>query len=403
MRILHTADWHLGHTLREYDRTWEHSQFLEWLIVTLEQERIDALIIAGDVFDTSNPSAEAQAQYYEFLAMVAERCANLQVVVVGGNHDSANRLDAPEPVLRRLRVHVTGGLRLNDSTADVARAVVSLQTRHGRPGACVAAMPFLRPADLPRTEGTGDELIAGMAQAYAMVLAETRKKLARGSALIATGHLYMVGGQTSELSERKILGGNQHAVPVDLFPRDVAYAALGHLHLAQAVGGREGVRYSGSPIPLSVAEAEYPHQVCIIEIEGDHLVGVHSLKVPRAVDIVRLDGVTMDDVRNYHFASEGDVPIERRPYLHVRVRVEGPHPSIRSDIESALAGKAIRLASLQVERDGDGKPLVDCRLGESLRELLPEQVFRALYAREHKGDPDPQLLGAFNELMGEAA
>jgi exonuclease SbcD len=403
MRILHTADWHLGHSLREYDRKWEHVQFLAWLAKTVEADSVDALIIAGDVFETSNPPAEAQQQYYDFLATVAARCPGLQVVVVGGNHDSADRLDAPEPVLRSLRVHVVGGLRLADANADLERAVVTLKTRDGRPGATVAAVPFLRPADLRRIEGAEDELVAGMGDAYARVLAAARQKLGPGSALLATGHLYMVGGKVSELSERKILGGNQHALSPDLFPADVAYTALGHLHFAQAIGGRKGVRYSGSPIPLSVTEASYKHQVCLVELHGNRLVGVESRPVPRSVDILRLEGLTLEELRKHPLAGAEEVPLERRPYLHLRIRTDGPNPGIRSDVEAALAGKAVRLTSFEVERAGGGEPLAETRPGENLRELQPEQVFRALYSREHQGDPAPDLLAAFNELMGEAA
>lgn len=403
MRILHTADWHLGHSLREFDRKWEHVQFLAWLADTIEVDSVDALIIAGDVFETSNPPAEAQQQYFDFLATVARRCPGLQVLVIGGNHDSADRLDAPEPVLRSLSVQVVGGLRLVDANADLSRAVVTLKTRDGRDGATVAAVPFLRPSDLPRVAGVEDELVAGMGAAYGRVLELARQRRGARTALIATGHLYMVGGRVSELSERKILGGNQHAVSVDLFPADVAYAALGHLHLAQEVGARKGVRYSGSPIPLSVNEAGYQHQVCVVELKGNRLIGIESRRVPRSVDIVRLDGVTLQELRNHPLPAADDVPLERRPYLHLRIRVDGPQPGIRAGVEAALAGKAVRLTSLEVERAGGDEPLAETLPGENLRELQPEQVFRALYHREHSGEPAADLLAAFNELIGEAA
>ena len=109
-----------------------------------------------------------------------------------------------------------------------------------------------------------------------------------GAALIVTGHCYLAGASLSDLSERKILGGNLHALPHDLYPDDVAYVALGHLHRAQAVAGRETVRYSGSPLPLAVDEEAYPHQVVCLELEGAEVRSLTPLRVPRAVAILRL-------------------------------------------------------------------------------------------------------------------
>ncbi|NPC81309.1 exonuclease subunit SbcD, partial [Pyxidicoccus fallax] len=98
MRLLHTSDWHLGHTLYDVSREAEHAAFLDWLLETLEAESVDALLVAGDIFDTANPSAEAQAAWYHFVARARRRLPRLDVVVIGGNHDSAARLDAPDPL-----------------------------------------------------------------------------------------------------------------------------------------------------------------------------------------------------------------------------------------------------------------------------------------------------------------
>src|SRR4051812_29205135 len=109
MRILHTSDWHLGQLLHEHARAWEHARFLTWLLETLAAERVDALLVAGDIFDTANPPAESQAAWYEFLARARARFPALDIVVIGGNHDSASRLDAPTPLLDAFRIHVVGG------------------------------------------------------------------------------------------------------------------------------------------------------------------------------------------------------------------------------------------------------------------------------------------------------
>jgi DNA repair protein SbcD/Mre11 len=406
MRLLHTSDWHLGHTLYDTSREAEHAAFLEWLLDTLESHKVDALLVAGDIFDTANPSAEAQAAWYRFVAQARIRCPKLDVVVIGGNHDSAARLDAPDPLFAALDVRVVGGLPKAQGAVDLERLLVPLKNAQGKVGAWVAAVPYLRPADLPLlSEEAGDKLIEGVRSVYAEVLEGARAKRKPGQALVAMGHCYMVGTELSALSERKILGGNQHALPVDLFPEDVAYAALGHLHKAQRVGGREGVRYSGSPIPLSLSEASYAHQVLLVELEGAQLSSVRPLHVPRRVEIRRVPEdkpAELDDLVRMLEALpslEADTPDWRRPYLEVWVALPRPEPALRRRVEAALEGKAARLVKISPDYQGNGRALADGRPGLSLKERTPEDVFRARYERDYTEPLEPALLEAFHSLL----
>ncbi len=406
MRLLHTSDWHLGHTLYDTSREDEHTAFLEWLLDTLEAHEVDALLVAGDIFDTANPSAEAQASWYQFVARARRRCPRLDLVVIGGNHDSAARLDAPDPLFAALDVRVVGGLPRTAGALELERLLVPLKDARGKVGAWVAAVPYLRPADLPFVaEEAGDKLVEGVRSIYAEVLEAARKRREPGQALVAMGHCYMVGSDLSVLSERKILGGNQHALPVELFPEDVAYAALGHLHKAQRVGGREGVRYSGSPLPLSLSERHYAHQVLLVELDGERLSSVKPLHVPRQVDILRVPAqgsAELDDVvTQLKELPELDekTPDWRRPYLEVCVRLPRPVPALRRSVEAALEGKAARLVKLSPDYQGTGNTLAEARPGVSLKERTPEDVFRARYARDYTEPPEPALLEAFHSLL----
>ncbi|HEX8818358.1 MAG TPA: exonuclease SbcCD subunit D C-terminal domain-containing protein [Archangium sp.] len=406
MRLLHTSDWHLGHTLYDTSREAEHAAFLEWLLDTVEAQKVDALLVAGDIFDTANPSAEAQASWYQFVAQARRRCPRLDIVVIGGNHDSAARLDAPDPLFAALEVRVVGGLPRTQGAVELERLLVPVKNAQGKVGAWVAAVPYLRPADLPLvSEEAGDKLIEGVRSVYAEVLEGARARREPGQALVAMGHCYMVGSELSALSERKILGGNQHALPEELFPEDVAYAALGHLHKAQRVGGREGVRYSGSPLPLSLSEASYAHQVLLVELEGERLSSVRPLHVPRRVDIVRVPSrhaATLDDVLTELAALpplEAETPDWRRPYLEVCVALPRPEPALRRRVEASLEGKAARLVKLTPAYTGTGNTLAEERPGVSLKERTPEDVFRARYARDYTEPPEPVLLEAFHSLL----
>jgi exonuclease SbcD len=406
MRLLHTSDWHLGHTLYDTSREEEHAAFLEWLLNTLVEREVDALLVAGDIFDTANPSAEAQAAWYQFIAQARLRLPQLDIVVIGGNHDSAARLEAPDPLFTALQVRMVGGLPRLHGAMDLDRLVVPLHDAQGHVGAWVAAVPYLRPSDLPSVEEeVGDKLVEGVRQVYATALEAARTKRRPGQALLSMGHCYMVGTQLSELSERKILGGNQHALPVDLFPEDVAYVALGHLHKAQRVGGRDGVRYSGSPIPLSLNEASYSHQVLLVELDGERLGPVVSLPVPRTVEMVRVpasDAATLDVVTEQLEALPElvpDTPEWRRPYLEVRVALPRPEPALRSKVEKVLEGKAARLVKLSPAYAGTGGTLAETQRGVSLKERTPEEVFRARYTRDYPEPPDAALLESFHELL----
>ncbi len=410
LRLLHTSDWHLGHTLYDLPRRHEHERFLAWLGEVLEREAIDALIVAGDVFDGANPPADAQEQFYGFLAKTRARLPALDIVVVGGNHDSAARLDAPDPLLRALGIHVVGGLPRQSGELDTERLLVPLRNRSGEVEAWVAAVPFLRPVDLPRVEDEGvDPLVEGMRRAYAEVLAAARARLAPGQALVATGHCYMVGTALSELSERRILGGNQHALPVDIFPSDVAYVALGHLHKAQKVGGQDRVRYSGSPIPLSMSERGYLHQVRIVELERGALLGeTRALEVPRGVELVSIPNTgaaPLDEVLTALAAlpaRQADTSEDARPYLQVEVLLDKPTPTAKQRIEEAMRGKEARLVRIGQHTLGQGQALAETQAARTLSDITPDEVFSACYERTHATAPPAELVEAFHVLVERA-
>ena len=157
IRILHTADWHLGQTFFGYDRAEEHKAFLDWLAEEIRQNEIDALVIAGDVFDVSNPSAASQRIYYEFIYRVTAENPKLQIVIVAGNHDSAARLEAPLPLLQAMRTEVRGVVRkLEGGEIDYDHLTIELKNREGEAEVLCMAVPFLRQGDYPVVETEGN-------------------------------------------------------------------------------------------------------------------------------------------------------------------------------------------------------------------------------------------------------
>jgi exonuclease SbcD len=404
LRLLHTADWHLGHVLREFDRTFEHERLVAWLLDTLERESVDAVLVAGDVFDAANPPTAAQNLWFRFLVEAWRRVPHLQVVVIGGNHDSAARLDATDPFLRAMgRLHVVGGVPRNDGAPDVARLVVPLKDRDGTVRAWVAAVPFLRASETGA--GSDDAVADGTRRFYAEVLAEARSRREPGQALVAMGHLYVAGSQVSALSERKLVVGNQVAVSHDLFPEDVGYVALGHLHLAQRVGGRDNVRYSGSLLPLDLSERGYEHQVVLVDVDGANATA-RPVRLPRFVEILHVPGSgkagTVDEVLQElaRLPGRGAGPEVERPLLQVAVSLQHPDPMLRQAVEGALDGKEARFARLTVETAGSGLALGDVEV-RAIGDLDPEEVFRAKHDKDFGSPPSGDLLVAFHELLDQ--
>ncbi|WP_339014342.1 exonuclease SbcCD subunit D C-terminal domain-containing protein [Aeromonas popoffii] len=400
MKILHTADWHLGHQLHGHERRFEHDVFLDWLTDTLKQRQIDALLVAGDLFDTANPPASAWQQLYRFLARLRAEMPHLNMVLIGGNHDSPSKLDAPHELLRAFDLHLVGSIsRDSDGKLETERLLVPLQDREGKLVAWCAAVPFLRSSDLrveQLAEGQ-DRLIEGVRQVYEEVLSAGRARCEPDQALIAMGHAYLAAGQLSELSERRVLGGNQHALPADIFAA-ADYTALGHLHLAQSPA--EGVHYSGSPLPLSLAEANYNHQVLEVTFAGGKLAGVERIPVPRAVEMIRLPESELEGaLQAIEALTLPACQQEAQSFLEVRLLLPRPEARIRERILAALVGKPVRLARISTRYLGSGQGLADGSHQRRLDELSPTEVFRLCYQRQFDGEPEAELVASFEEIL----
>lgn len=407
MKLLHTSDWHLGQSLGQYERSYEHTQFLTWLLDTLETEKIDALVIAGDLFDNTNPSAASQAQLYQFLTQARKRVPHLGIVMTAGNHDSPGRMEAPSPFLSLLDAHVVGQVGRVVDGIDWNRIVVPLKNREGHVSAWCIAMPFLRPSDIPRLEGADDTYMAGIGILYASAYAHALTKREPGQPIIALGHCHITGGKISGDSERPIVIGGSEALSVNVFDPGIAYVALGHLHLAQKVGGDPTRRYCGSPLPMSFSEIDYPHQVVVIEFDGESVTNTREIRIPRSVELMRVprQAAPLSKVMEQLQAMVlEDLPESQWPYLQVRVQLTQPEPGLRTQIESALTGKPVRLVRIETTaaQAGDGQvaPLISI---DELSTQDPAGYFERLYKHRFNESPPTDIMAAFNELVNTAA
>lgn len=320
LRVLHTADWHLGHTLRGFSREFEHAAVLDTLIEIIQQKQIDTLLVAGDIFDSQHPSGESQALFYRTLARLHAARPEMDTVVIAGNHDAAGRLEAPHPLLESFRIHVVGNVRRIDGRIDSSRHLLTLSDPGGAPYLHVLALSYPTAACLPpipslEIEAEESNVIRSVRLLYEELSEALSPRLA-GLPFVVMGHLHVRGGVESEGAERRILVGGQHAVPCDVFPSQAAYVALGHLHKAQSVGLKETIRYSGSIITLSTTEQTYRHGVTLVTIDGP-AVSVEHIEIARPVPFLSIGsqdaGLRLSDLADH--LQQLKLPADIVPHL----------------------------------------------------------------------------------------
>jgi len=414
LTVFHTADWHLGQSFCGYDRDYEHCCFLDWLLEEMQSQKPDALIVAGDVFDTINPSAVAQKRLYNFLANAHAALPSLQIVLTAGNHDAGARLEAPAGLLDSLNISVVGTVS-QDAAGNIgtAKLLVPLKDSAGVVQAIAIAVPFLRPSDVPLVENAADPYLDGVRELYrraTVAAAELRSKLNPDAALIALGHCHLQGGEESRDSERRLVIGGAEAIGPDTFDSQIAYVALGHLHRAQQFdSGR--IRYSGSPIPLSFAEAGYKHQILKLTFEKTQLISAAEIAIPRAAMLLRIPAEAPALIDNVllqieAFNPDASLPPEQHPFVEVRVIEQGPDPLRRRRIEQAMDGKPLRLASIKVEnaeRDATNNQSTAMPLAVDLKSINPEDIFLDAWREKYKNDPDVRVVEAFREILLQEA
>jgi exonuclease SbcD len=409
MRILHTADWHIGQLFHEYDRTYEHQQFLNWLQGTLVSEQIDVLLISGDVFDLSNPSAASIKMFYSFLNKAVKAKPDLQIVITAGNHDSAARLESPKPLLESSNIHIIGLVeKKEDGSIDYDKLVLPLKDKAGTIKAWCMAIPFLRIGDYPVVADAENLYSAGVAALYTAAYDYASTKKQADEPVICMGHLHAQQAEVTDMdkTERLIMGGVE-CIAASAFHEDIRYVALGHIHKAQRIGGKEHIRYCGSPIPMSFSELNYKHQVIVFDLEEQGIHNLKSLEVPVSVPLKRVPSVhsSLTEVINaLQQLPAAASDLQSAPYLEVRVLLDGPEPGLRHKIETALSGKAVRLAKIDVKYPVATADNTTATISEDhLHELQPQDVFAKVYQAKYNNAVPAELLQLFNQATQQVA
>lgn len=400
MRILHTSDWHLGQHFMGKTRQAEHQAFCAWLVEQAREQAVDAVLIAGDIFDTGAPPSYAREQYNRFI--VELRASGCELVVLGGNHDSVAMLGESKTLLAQLGTRVIPGV-----CEQLDEQLLVLNRRDGTPGAVLCGIPFIRPRDVLLSQAgqsaqdkqqSLQQAIAEHYQALYALAQGKRDELGGDLPIIATGHLTTVGASASD-SVREIYVGSLEAFPTSAFP-PAAYIALGHIHRPQKVGGLEHIRYCGSPIPLSFDEAKQQKEVLLVEFDGGGLHQITALPVPCFQPLLSLRGSLKElEAQIKQAAQQGSA--EQPVWLEVLVGTDDYLSDLQQRIAALCEGLSVEVLRIRRER-GNAVAGLQGQARETLDELSVEDVFAQRLSSESLDEGEQtRLLGLYQQVVGE--
>ena len=395
MRILHTSDWHLGQHFMGKSRQAEHQALIDWLLVQVHAHAVDAVLIAGDIFDTGAPPSYARELYSDLVVKLHR--AGVALLLLGGNHDSVATLGESRAMLACLSTTVVAAV---EGAAD---QVVVLPLRSGEPGCVVCAVPFIRPRDVLQSQAgqsaqdKQQAMQAAIAAHYQTVSEAGRARQAellntqgRTVPLIAAGHLTTVGASSNE-SVREISVGSLEAFPTAAFP-PVDYIALGHIHKPQTVGGLDHIRYCGSPIPLGFDEARQQKEVLLVDLGAGGLEAVTPLPVPRFQSLISVSGNLLELAEAIQAAAlEGSA--EQSVWLEVTVAEDDYLSDLPARISEMTQGLPVEVLRVRRQRASTAAALAGQPL-ETLDELSPAEVFARRLAQE---DLEPAVQDALGQ------
>ena len=400
MRILHSSDWHLGQHFIGKTRQAEHQAFCTWLVGQVREQAVDALLIAGDIFDTGAPPSYAREQYNRFIVELRE--TGCELVVLGGNHDSVAMLGESKTLLAQLGSRVIPGV-----CASMEEQVLVLHKRDGAPGAVLCAIPFIRPRDVLQSQAgqSAEDKQLSLQQAiqahyqalYALAEAK-RDQLGGELPIVASGHLTTVGASASD-SVREIYVGSLEAFPTSAFP-PAAYIALGHIHRPQKVGGLEHIRYCGSPIALSFDEAKQQKEVLLVDLDCNGLTAVTALPVPCFQPLISLRG-TLKQLEPAIAKAAEQGSAEQSVWLEVQVGSDDYLSDLQVRIAALCEGLPVEVLRIRRER-GNAVAGLQAQAKETLDELSTDDVFAQRLSSETLDDSEQtQLLALYRQVVGE--
>lgn len=399
MKILITADWHIGKKLHNEDLSEDLQLFFEWLLKTIKEASINYLLVAGDVFDHNNPSNESTKIYYSFLQRLSR--LNCKAIIIAGNHDSPSFIDVPRELLAAFDIQVFGMFPGKDN---VSKIFVPLKDDEGNTVAVVAAIPFLQDRFIRQVgEGEGAKEIAEkIKQGMQLVMAQIGEAVKMEYPNIPTigmAHLHAQGAEMSE-AERDIQIGNQEGVPASHLEH-FDYLALGHIHTGQSVI-KGKIQYASSPISLGFSENKYHHKVVQLAIE-ESTIQETFITVPKNRSLYQLSG-TMDQIEIQIKSLHNKYSLPA--LLDIKIQEATFNPTI----QDKLTALKTELAKQQNMKIVNTRIIFDDKAAQrfsttfnpnELNELHPIKVVEELIPESTAENEKQQLIELFSQIYAD--
>ena len=392
MKIIHTSDWHLGHKFYDQSQKDEQLYFLEWLLNYIENNHIDVLLIAGDIFDNRNPSSESRKLYYNFLINLKKiNCKH--IVIIGGNHDSPDNINAPKELLDFFSIHVVG-----KATKNIKEEVFKFCINDEN--IIIAGVPYLRDREIRRAiEGENHEEIddrykTALVNHYQEVAEYCKSIKTENTTTIAMGHLFAIGGSVSN-SEQKIYVGSLGNIGADDFPEIFDYIALGHLHKAQKVNKKNHIRYSGSPNKLSFSEINHDKKLIEIETKKGEISDIKEIEIPNFRKIFRIEGNIENCISQ--LTKINNEKHKLKIWIEIVLDSKSDIDKINKYSEKLNQVKILKISLKNQKKDFNLKKIEDL---ENIEDLKPEDVFEKKCKEENFNIKEkPEILDAFKEIL----
>jgi len=403
MKILHSSDWHIGRKLYSKEFEAEHLLFFDWLIETINNQNIDILIVAGDIFDIAYPSNNSLNLYYKTLTRIqATNCKH--IIITGGNHDSVSTLNAPKNILEYLNIKVIGG-----ATENIEDEIIEIKNNLNQTELVICAVPFLRDKDIRKSiagETYTDRMTAfrdGIVDYYEQIAQKVEHFNNQNIPIIATGHLFINDAEMTKDESDLYIGGLQQ-ISYKNFPKIFDYIALGHIHRPQKIGSNENIRYSGSPISLSFSEINQQKSVVLIETKIENNlknIEIQTIDVPKFRNIVEFKGELIEVINKIENYSNNS---QLTTWADIKIIENNYDPSIFRKVETFIETiKNVEVLNYKINFTDSN--LESDNLTEStktLNELSETEIFDKLLEKlisKEKIEQKTNLKNTFNELL----
>lgn len=330
MKVLHTSDWHIGRKLYNKDIKEDFSFFFSWLIELINREKIDVLVIAGDIFDLAYPSNESLNQYFDYLKQLHDSYCK-KIIITSGNHDSVSTLNAPKNILRHFDIIVVG-----KSSENIEEQIIEIKNEENKTKLVICAIPYLRDTDIRKSiagESYEDKALAikeGIINYYKKFADKVKHYKEKLIPVIATGHFFLTDSKMDD-AERELYIGSLQQISSRKFPEIFDYFALGHIHRPQIVGNKKNVRYSGSPLPMSFSERNQQKSVVLIDFSKE--IKIRTVNIPKCRDIILFKG-NFEKVKQK--ISEYKIPDENKTWAEIEIIEELYNPELKTQAEEFI-------------------------------------------------------------------